>query len=82
MPCIRKCNFDVSSGYFAGGPQEKFYRISTAMMIIVAYVIVNSVKDQNKCYTSRSFQNRPIVYCIESEKFCLNFHYNRESCQD
>ena len=24
-------------GYFAGGPQEKFYRIFTAMMNIVAY---------------------------------------------
>ena len=27
-------------GYFAEGPQEKFYRIFTAMMNIVAYAIV------------------------------------------
>ena len=31
-----QCIFDAMIGYFAGGHQEKFYPIFTAMMLIVA----------------------------------------------
>ena len=40
MPHKRQCIFDASIGYFAGGPLlEKFYRIFTALVIIVAYEV-------------------------------------------
>ena len=45
---FRLTNCKGSIGYFAGGPPEKFYRIFTAMMNIVAYdasVLTNIHKD-------------------------------------
>ena len=43
MPHVTQCIFDELIGYFAGGPQEKCYRLFTAMMNIVAYVPLPSL---------------------------------------
>ena len=43
---ITQCILYELFGYFAGGPQEKFYRIFTAMMNTVAYACVR--KEQRR----------------------------------
>ena len=43
-----QCILDELSGYFAGGPQEKFYRIFTAMMNISADVSMKSFDSRRK----------------------------------
>ena len=65
-----QCIFDALSvliGYFAGGPQEQFYRIFTAMMIIVAYVYYNTCSCTNIHVCNSNKSEASIVLFFESK---------------